>query len=420
MRSNLVVDMEKKYQRTIQEVVERRLSESPVVILTGPRQVGKSTLARAFLANGYRYVSFDDPFALRQAKQDPATFLAMNPCPLILDEIQRAPMLFPYLEQAVNERKMSGAENCGMFLLTGSQSYGMMKGVTESLAGRVSIVRMSPLSRNEILSRKDIPFSFDPLLSSRRAEDSPLDGDGLQEILFRGTFPRLWERRDISPSVYYADYVASYLMRDVQDIVDVKDPMAFSLFLEVLASFTGQELVYDTISKAVGVTSKTIKAWTHALSACGIVHLLEPYSDASIVKRVVKRPKVYFADTGLAAHLLRIDSPATLKGSFVYGRIYETYVFNEFLKSFRNNGTEPSLYYYRDTSQREIDLVLVKDASLHPIEIKAGMEYGRKDIRAFPCLDGLRLPRGKGALLCAAAKPYPIDGDTWAYPLASL
>lgn len=408
------------YNRTIEKVVREQISQHPIVLITGPRQVGKSTLSFLFREQGYSYISFDDLLELRTARQDPQFFLGQHGGRIILDEIQRAPELFPFLEREVNRAKMESGDNSGLFILTGSQIYSSMQRITESLAGRVSIVRMSPLSRNEIIGREEIPLSFDVNLFSRRAAENPLSESELLEMVFRGGYPRLWENRSISPSTYYANYVDTYLKRDISEILKIRDELAFSSFLQMLASLTGHELVYDSIAKAIGIDSKTVRSWIGVLSACGIVQLIQPYSDASIVKRVVRRPKLYFTDTGLVCSLLRIDSPSTLRNSFFYGSIFETFVVNEIMKSFRNNGIEPSLYYYRDTSQNEIDLVLVENASIHPIEIKAGVSYTPRNIKAFSCLENLSLPLGEGAIICTADKPYPIREGVWAYSLAGL
>ncbi len=410
----------KTYTRTILKTIDDRVATYPILLLTGPRQVGKSTAAYLFKEKGYNYLSFDDILELKAAKEDPEFFLSSHKNKLILDEIQRAPELFPYLEKEVNQTKLEKGDNSGLFILTGSQIYSSMSNITESLAGRVSILRMSPLSRNEIIGHEEAPLKFDPLIFNSRAKDNPLSEDELLNLMFRGGYPKLWENKQINPFTYYPSYIDTYLKKDIADILKIKDDLMFSSFLQVLASFTGQELVYDSIAKAVGVDNKTIKSWIGVLSACGIIFLLQPYSDTSIVKRIRKRPKLYFIDTGLVCSLLRIDSPKTLHSSFFYGRIYETYVVNEILKSYRNNGIEPSLYYYRDDSRNEIDLMLVENATLHPIVIKAGITYNEKTIKSFACLKNLSLPLGNGFIICSSDKSYPINKDVWALPLAGL
>ena len=409
-----------QYSRTIETVIDNRISHFPVVLITGARQIGKSTLSYRFTQKGYTYISFDDPLSLSAARKDPQAFLAVNPGRLILDEIQRAPELFPYLEKAVNEVKISGRDNSGMFLLTGSRIYSTMDTMRESLAGRLCVVNMSTLSRDEIIGREEPPFSFDKASAHRRAQEHPLGEDELLELVFRGQYPRLWEDKSLDASTFYRAYIDTYLMRDISDLRQIRDQASFTRFLTITAAYTGQELVYDSISKAVGVDSKTIRFWIDALVSCGIVTLIHPYSDTSIVKRIVKRPKLYFTDTGLVCSLIGIDSPETLRKSFLYGSIFETYAVNEIMKSFRNNGMEPSIYYYRDTSQNEVDLVLIDRAEIHPIEIKSGTLYTTRDIKAFMCLDNLKFPLGDGAIICTADQPYPVTDRVWTYPIGSL
>ncbi len=406
--------------RTIDKIIEDTVANRPITFITGARQVGKSTLAFNFIKKGFNYVSFDNSHDLQLAKTQPELFLSLHPAPLIIDEVQRAPELFPALEEKVNMAKLKEGHNYGMYILTGSQMYRMMKYISESLSGRVGLIRMSPLSRNELLGREERPFLFDVEHTYQRSEP-PLTMEEVFKHIVRGFYPELVTNPNLNGRHYYADYVDTYIERDVSDLIKVKDKLLFRNFLELLASLTGQELVYDNISKILGIDAKTVKSWVSVLLTGDIIHLLQPYNETSFTKRMVKRSKVYFSDTGLAAYLARLDEPESLMVSAFAGRFYETYVVNEIRKSFLNNGdTNPGLYYYRDSNQNEVDLVLIHQGKIHLGEIKLGMKYTSKDIRSFACLASSHYEPGLGGILCNTDTIYPLGEGHYVYPIAGI
>ena len=241
-------------------------------------------------------------------------------------------------------------------------------------------------------------------------------------LIVRGMYPELYdkEKTGIESEKFYSDYVDTYLERDVSQIIQLRDKLKFQNFLEVLASLTGEELVYDTLAKAVGVKVDTIQSWLSVLVAGGIVYLLEPYHEYSIAKRIMKRPKIYFSDTGLACYLSRLNNVDVLQRSIFLGRFVETYIVNEIRKSYTNNGKEANMYYYRDSNQNEIDLVLLQDGELHLVECKAGISYTNRDVKAFSQLKKSSYPIGTSAIICNTPSVYPIGEDVYALPITSI
>lgn len=344
----------------------------------------------------------------------------MHPWPLIIDEVQRAPELFSSIEEIVNEEKRKRNDNYGMYILTGSQMYKLMNNVTESLAGRVSIIHMMPLSRNEIIERDEPVFNFDILEIQKRAKVNPISPIELFNNIVKGFYPELYSNLKLRFEKFYSDYVETYIERDVSEIINVKDKLQFRHFMELIASLTGKELVYDNIAKIIGVDKKTIMAWLSVLIAGDIVYLLEPYSEISISKRIVKRPKLYFSDTGLACYLARITSGEILSNSAFSGRFVETYIINEIKKSYLNNGIEPSFYYYRDNNMNEIDLVIIQDGKLHRVECKSGINFNNSAVKNFKQLDKTQYKIGAKAIICNTDSPYPLDDGVYVLPLSGI
>jgi len=407
-------------ERNILKQIEQSVLSRPVTIITGARQVGKSTLALLFESKGFNYVSLDSSREREMARKDPEMFLSLYPWPLIIDEVQRAPQLFEVIEEKVNEEKRKNVNNYGMYILTGSQMYKLINGVTESLAGRVSIIHMLPLSRNEILSREENVFDFNIKNINNRANKNPILPKELYDLIVKGFYPELYSNDLLKIQKYYSDYVETYIERDVCEMINVKDKFAFRNFMELIGSLTGEELVYDNISKIIGVDKKTIMSWLSVLIAGDIVYLLEPYNELSIVKRIVKRPKLYFNDTGLACYLAKIQSGEILSSSAYLGRFVETYIINEMRKSFINNGEEPNFYYYRDSNMNEIDLVVIKDGKLHRIECKSGISFTNKAVKGFKQLDNTNYQIGSKVIICNTDTVYPLDDDVYVLPLAGI
>ena len=408
-------------ERTIKKQIIESIENKPVTLVTGARQVGKSTLCYEIKKEfGFNYVSLDQPRERKQAVEDPEMFLQTHEWPLIIDEIQYAPGLFDVIEATVNKEKLEKGSNNGMFIITGSETYELMRGVSESMAGRVSIVRMSPLSTREIFGSDEAEFTFDPVLLDKRSQDFPLAANDLFRLITKGMYPELHANPAINAEMFYSNYVTTYLERDVSRLINVKDKMKFQNFLEVLSSLTGEELVYDTIANAVGVKIDTIKSWISVLLAGDIVYLLQPYNELSIVKRIVKRPKIYFNDTGLACYLAGLNDPKVLQNSIFKGRFVETYIINEIRKSYFNNGVKPNFYYYRDNNQNEIDLVVLKEGTLHFIECKSGVEFGLKDVKGFSQLAKSNYEIGLSYLICNTTSMYRIKEGVYAMPITSI
>lgn len=278
--------------RTIKKQIIESIKNKPITLVTGARQVGKSTLCYEIKKEfDFSYVSLDDPRERRQAIEDPEMFLQIHKWPLVIDEIQYAPGLFDVIESIVNKKKLEDGSNNGMFIITSSQAYELMRGVRESMTGRVAIIRMSPLSTREIFGFDELEYSFDPIHLSQRSKEFSININELFSLIVKGMYPEIHANPNISHEMFYSNYVSTYIDRDVSNLLNVKDKLKFTNFMEILASLTGEELVYESIAKAVGVKIDTIKSWISVLQAGEIIYLLEPYNELSIVKRIVKRPK---------------------------------------------------------------------------------------------------------------------------------
>ena len=408
--------------RTIYKEIIDTIKNKAVTVITGARQVGKTTLCSLIEKElGFNYVSLADPIIRNSAKSDPSEFLSLNPFPLIIDEIQKAPELFEYLEGIVDKEIKKGNKK-GLYVLTGSQAYKLMKGVTESMSGRVGLISMSPLSLSEITNKEELPFEVDIQRIKNRTKDYLIDTNKMYEYIVRGFYPELYDNTNLKTSIFYADYVETYLERDVSDFINLKDKQKFLNLMSVLASLTGQELIYDNLSKIIGVDVKTIQSWISVLIAGNIIYLLYPYNEESMVKQVTKRPKIYYGDTGLACYLARVTTPETLKASYLKGHMVETFIVNEIIKSYKNNryDKETSFYYYRNSNQEEIDLIIVRDGKISLIECKSGEEFNSKDVSSFDNLSKTRLEMTNNAIICTTKNIYSIGKGIYVIPFTSI
>lgn len=407
--------------RTILSSIEECIKFKPVTLITGARQVGKTTLCRLIAEKyGYNYVSLATGSDRAMAVSDPEMFLHIHTSPLIIDEVQYAPKLLDIIEGIVDEEKFKNGSNSGMYILTGSQVYNLMQGVTQSMAGRVGIIKMSPLSISEISGREEKPFEVDFEKNIRRSMETVIPVTDVYKTIIRGGYPELYEQQDMKSSKFYSDYVDTYIERDVSQIINLKDGLKFRMFMEYLASITGQELVYDKISSAIGISIHTVQSWIGVLAAGGLIRLLQPYSERSNVKRIIKRPKIYFCDTGLACYLARIFDADTLRAGYMNGSMVETFIVNEILKSYSNNTEEAGFYYYRDSQNNEIDLIILRNAELSLIECKAGMSYDSTDVKAFSRLERSDYKVGQSCLICLSEKAYPLKPGVYALPISSI
>jgi len=410
-------------ERSIKDFIIETISHYPVTLITGPRQIGKSTLLYNSLLNkGYSYVSLEDSFELSMAKSDPRTFLELHHSPLIIDEVQKAPELFPELERIVNESRLKqrNLKSNGLYILAGSQRTKLLDESKESLAGRIAILDMSNLSISEIYNRKNRPFSVEIGELAKRSKDFYIDESEVFKYIVRGFFPVLYDDKNMRYNTFYSSYLNTYIEKDLKEYVTINNELQFINFLKILASNTGEELVYDNYAKQVGVVTNTIKAWVSILVKSGIIYLVEPYFEESLVKRVVKRPKMYFFDTGFAAYLCGINSAETLQKSFLKGRFFETFIFNEIRKSYMNNGEMQSLYYYRDREQNEVDFVLLREGKLSCVEIKAGQFFNASATKGFKKLNGTKYEKGKNCIISTIDKISIINDGTIIVPVSGI
>lgn len=393
----------------------------PITLITGARQVGKTTLCKQLVKDmNYNYVSLDNTRELTSAINDPAMFLKLHPAPLIIDEIQKCKELFIELESIVNEIRFNDVENRGMYVITGSQAYDLMKEVSESMSGRVAIVNVSPLSLREIRNLKEEPFVINPEINTISAKNNKLSIDELYEYIIRGFYPEIYDLNIDDIDQFYSDYVMTYIERDVSKIIELKDKLKFQRFMEVLASLTGEELVCDNLANIVGVSIKTIQSWLSVLVAGGLVTLLQPYIENSIVKRVVKRSKIIFNDTGLAAYLAGLNNVNVLKKSIFNGRFVETYIINEIIKSYKNNNKTARFYYYRDSNQNEVDLIILHDGQLNLIECKSGIRFDMSDIKAFKQLETTNYDLCNSGIVCNSDIVYSLKEGYYVVPISSI
>ena len=351
--------------RTLESFVSKAAEQFPVVLLTGARQVGKTTLLRHLSQENRTYVTLDDPLVLSLAKMEPALFLQRFPPPVLIDEVQYAVELLPHIKMAVDR-----AQRPGQFWLTGSQQFHLMKGVSESLAGRVAVVHLLGLSRRELVGRGQEARPFLPTpenIQYQQSTGGKLTLKELYRLIWRGAFPAIALNDVVDRDLFYSSFVQTYLQRDVRDLARVGDVMAFLRFLRAAAARTGQLLNLADLARDADVAPNTAKSWLSILQAAEIVYLLEPYY-TNLNKRLVKAPKLYFLDTGLAAYLTEWVNPETLEAGAMSGPILETWIVAELLKSYWHAGRRAPFYYYRDKDQREIDLLIVQDGFLRSID----------------------------------------------------
>jgi len=403
--------------RTLESFAKTAAGQFPVLLVTGARQVGKTTFLKHISEPERTYVSLDDPLVLDLAKRDPALFFQRFRPPLLIDEIQYAPELLPYIKM---EADASGQPS--LFWLTGSQQFHLMKGVSESLAGRAAVVELLGLSRWERTGRglESRPFLPTPgEIAARGDEGAPLDLRKLYRLIWQGAYPAIAVNEELDRDLFYGSYVQTYLQRDVRDLARVGDEMAFLRFLRVAAARTGQMLNLTDAARDADISVNTAKSWLSILQASGIVYLLQPYH-GNLTKRLVKRPKLYFLDTGLCAYLTEWSSPETLEAGAMSGAILETWVVSELLKSYLHNGKHPPFYYYRDKDGREIDLLIVRDGIAYPVEIKKTASPTTSDIRAFAGLADLDVKQGPGGVVCLAQRPLPLTTSAVSIPVGVI
>jgi len=389
------------FNRTLANRIVRISKRFKTLLLTGPRQVGKTTLLKHVAEKERKYVSLDNVPDLLFAKQDPKGFLATYSPPVLIDEIQYAPELFSHIKIMVD-----ASDKRGSVWMTGSQQYDMMKGVTESLAGRVAILDLLSPSLYERSGAGEKQMPFLPSASPPRHLRARNMTDTFK-VIWQGAFPEVLGMDAFDRRLFYDSYVRTYLERDVRKLVNVGNEIAFVTFLKVVAARTGQELNYDDIARNVGIAPSTVKSWISILGASGLIFLLQPYFK-NITKRLTKTPKLFWTDTGLAAHLAGWTTSEALENGISAGAFFETFVVSEVLKSYWHNAEIPDLYFYRDEKGHEIDLLISRNGKYFPVEIKKHATPSNNDISAFKLFEKHEA-LGEGVEICLTSTPHPLS-----------
>ncbi len=400
-------------KRDIEDKILALSKEYSCILVTGPRQVGKTTALLRLMADNREYVTLDDLEERSLAKRDPAMFLQIHSTPIMIDEVQYAPELFSYIKIEIDKGAAPGT-----YWLTGSQAFKLMELAQESLAGRVAILHMSSLSQHEIYgSGPCAPFTLElSALKSREKNNAPADISGIYDRIWKGSMPGLASGKFSDREVFYSSYLQTYIDRDVKEQVQLADPLLFRDFVRAAACRAGQMLNVHDIAQDIGVSDDTAKRWLQVLEKSDVIFFLRPYSN-NLLKRTVKTPKMYFFDTGLVAYLTRYSSPEILANGAINGAILENFVVSELLKSYHNNARDCLLWYYRDSNSNEIDMVIESDGMLHPLEIKRAVNPGSELISAFALLDKASVPRGTGAILCMRPKLSAINSENYIIPI---
>lgn len=401
--------------RHMEEQILKLSKSYSAILVTGPRQAGKTTMLRSLAEKeniGREYVTLDDLTARDMAKNDPALFLQLHKPPVLIDEVQYAPELFTYIKIHVDEH-----HNPGDFWMTGSQIFRLMRGVQESLAGRVALLHMSPMSQREIIGAPCVPFTtdFDRLIAESK-NIAPVETPALFERIWKGCMPGLVSGQYTDRNIYYSSYLSTYVERDVRELSGNIDALKFNRFVTAVAARTSQLLNYKAIADDADIDMPTAKAWVNILETLGIIFLLHPYSN-NVLKRTIKTPKVYFYDTGLVCYLTKWSSPEVAESGAMSGALLENFTVSEIMKSYQNAGLEPYLYFYRDRDAKEIDVIMEGDGKLCPLEIKKTATPDKRLTCVFGVIDKSPLKLGTGAVLCMAEQFSAFDRDNLIVPI---
>ncbi len=400
-------------KRDMEEKILGLSDEYACILLTGPRQVGKTTVLQHLTTADRCYVTLDDLEERKLAQEDPALFLQMHDLPILIDEVQYAPQLFSYIKIAIDRGAAPGS-----FWLTGSQAFSMMDLAQESLAGRTAILHLSSLSQHEIYgSGENQPFTLDlDALKARVDRGQSAEMKEIYERIWKGSLPGYISGKHKDRSAFYSGYLQTYIERDVSDRTALTDKLVFRDFVRAAACRAGQMLNIHEIASDVGVSDDTAKRWLQILEKSDVIFYLHPYSN-NLLKRTVKTPKLYFFDTGLVAYLTQYSSPEVLMSGASCGAILENYVVAEIRKTYHNVGRDEFLWYYRDKNNREIDLIMERDGKLHPMEVKRSVNPGTELTKIFSVLEKGSVPRGTGAVLCMRTELSAVDADDFIVPV---
>lgn len=401
-------------KRDMEDLIIKLNNQYPAILVTGPRQVGKTTMLKKLMENTTRtYVTLDDLADRKLAKEDPEMFFQKYKTPIFIDEVQYAPELFTYIKIIIDK---SG--NAGDFWLSGSQIFKLMRGVSESLAGRVAILNLNSLSQNEIYNKvENIPFTLDfDVLSDKIKNINSCDTKTLYERIYKGSMPAIVDNNDLDNNIFYTSYISTYLDRDVKELSSNIDSIKFYDFIVSCACRVGQIVNNADIAREVDINQVTVKNWLNILETLGIIFYLHTYSNNTI-KRVIKTPKIYFYDTGLVVYLTKWSNSSSLENGAMNGSILENYAISEIMKTYHNAGKEPFIYYYRDKDMKEIDLIMEQDGKIMPIEIKKSANPPSEILNTFKVLDRSKTPRGKGAVLCMKSALSAFNRDNYIIPI---
>lgn len=398
------------YNREATEVIKKISDTFRVLLVTGPRQTGKTTLLKSLKPENMGYVTLDDKVLRKQAQDDPKLFLEEHPAPLFIDEAQYAPDLFSYIKINVDNSKTKG-----QYWITGSQQFNLMKNASESLAGRVGIVNLNSFTYSEIVKNenKDL-FNPDKLKKAAKIEVNDLF-----EIIFKGGMPEFYDNPKIDRNLYFQNYINTYIEKDVRELIEIGKLEEFKKFMVSIASRIGEQLNYSDISKDCGVSVPTIISWMSVLVSSGLVYLLEPYMSSQL-KRMTHIPKIYFMDTGLAAYLAGWESARDLQLSSTSGYYLENFVICEIIKSYNARGIKPNLSYYRDKEKHEIDLVFYKNNKLYPFEIKKTASPNSSMISSFKYLENSKKEIATGGIICLYDNLMKMDEKNYIIPISSV
>lgn len=399
-------------RREIESTIRKMLGQFKVVIVTGARQVGKTTVLENCLGDSFSYVTLENPIERANAEGDSLLFFETNSLPLIIDEVQRVPSLFQAVKFIVDQ-----SSEYGQVVLTGSQTYHLMKGVSESLAGRIGILEMSGLSLRELLGKGHGSSPYIPSVLGKA--EYPADFD-LWSRIQRGSMPQLCAT-DIPWDRFWTSYTQAYLERDVRELINLKNEGMFFDFMVAAAARSGQLFNASNIANSIGVDYKTVQSWLSVLQASGIVRMLHPFWP-NIGRSLAKTPKLYFMDTGLVCHLTRWTTADQLRNGAVAGHVFETFVVSEVLKNYMNTGANlRDVWFYRDSKKREIDLVIQEGHILHPVEIKAAATVKADAVKSFACLEGMEgYEVGFGHVICQTREPYYVTRNVQAVPIWAI
>ena len=412
--------------RTMEKTIEKFIGKYPVIMVIGPRQVGKTTLLNylKFKSNKkINYVTLDDMLIRTQANEDPELFLRTHEAPLIIDEFQYAPNLLTYIKIIIDEARQNeifnNKEEAGtMYYLTGSRVFETMKDVSESLAGRVGIFDLFAFSDRELYKMEEPIFNPQIDIIRKVEPTKRLSTNQIFERIIKGSYPDVQAGREVSIENYYSNYIRTYIERDIRQLINIKNEIKFTKFISAVAARTGQEFNASKIGTEIGIDGKTADDWISILKNTGIIYLLQSYTNNNAT-RAVRTQKVYFMDTGLACYLTGYTDNEVLEKSSYSGAIFETYIISEIIKSYSNNGIDPKryLYFYRDSNQKEIDLLIINNNTVYPVEIKKSSNPGISAIKNFNVVDKFNMNNGNGIVLCLCRDINALDNNNYLVPI---